>query len=149
MGTTCCFFGHRDVFSSVEDFLYSKICYLIKNENVTEFLVGDHGDFDKAAASAVRKAKLNYTNVKLTLVRPYFSEELNTNKAFYKTLYDDIVIPSEAAQSHFKAAITNRNKWMINQSDFCIFYVFRENGGAYTALKYAEKQNKNIILFSK
>ena len=82
MGATCCFFGHRDIFDNVEDFLYTKISYLIENENVTEFLVGDHGDFDKSAASAVRKAKLNYSNIKLTLVRPYFSEELNTNKDF-------------------------------------------------------------------
>lgn len=148
MGKACCFFGHRNVFSSVDDFLYNKICYLIEAESVTEFLVGDHGDFDKAAASAVRKAKLIYGNVKLTLVRPYFSDELNSNKDFYKTLYDDVVIPSEAAQAHFKAAITKRNQWIIDNSDFCIFYVLRENGGAYTALKYAKSQGKTIISFS-
>ncbi len=149
MGRACCFFGHRDIFDSVDDFLYNKICELIEKENVTEFLVGDHGDFDKASSSAVRKAKLIHGNIKLTLVRPYFSDELNNNKDFYKTLYDDVVIPAEAAQSHFKAAITNRNKWMIDQSDFCIFYVLRENGGAYTALKYAKEKGKSIFLFSK
>ncbi len=149
MGRACCFFGHRDVFDPVDDFLYNKICELIENENVTEFLVGDHGDFDKASASAVRKVRLTHGNIRLTLVRPYFSDELNSNKDFYNTLYDDVVIPAEAAQAHFKAAITKRNKWMIDQSDFCIFYVLRENGGAYTALKYAEKKGKNVVLFSK
>ena len=149
MGIACCFFGHRTLLNSVDDFLYNQICYLIEKEGVTEFLVGDHGDFDKAAASAVRKAKLVYPNITLTLVRPYFSDELNANKDFYKTLYDNVIIPSEAAQSHFKAAITNRNKWMIDNSSFCIFYVIRENGGAYTALKHARKQEKTIILFSK
>lgn len=149
MGVTCCFFGHRNVFDPVDDFLYNEICRLIEAENVTEFLVGDNGDFDKAAASAVRKAKNDYGNIRLTLVRPYFSEELNSNKDFYKALYDDVVIPSESAQAHFKAAITKRNKWIIDNSDFCVFYVLRENGGAYTALKYAEKQEKKIIMFSK
>lgn len=149
MSKTCCFFGHRNVFDSVDDFLYNKICELIEKENVTNFLVGDNGDFDKAATSAVRKAKLTCNNITLTLVRPYFSEELNINKEYYQNLYDYIVIPSEAVQAHFKSAITKRNQWIIDNSDFCIFYVLRENGGAYTALKYARSKEKNITLFSK
>ncbi len=34
---------------------------------------------------------------------------------------------------------------MIEQSDLVIIYIERKEGGAYTAMKYAEKLNKKVI----
>ncbi len=145
MNNTCCFFGHRDVFEPVSNLVYEKICNLIENKNVTTFIVGDHGDFDKLCSAMVRKAKKNYKDIKLILIRPYFSNELNTNKEYYSDLYDDIIIPDELADAHYKTAIPLRNEWMIENSQYGIFYVKREYGGAYNALKYARKLNKEIF----
>ncbi len=145
MNNTCCFFGHREVFESIGNRLYEKICELIENKNVTTFIVGDHGDFDKLCSSMVRKAKQNHNDIKLILIRPYFSNELNTNKDYYAELYDDIIIPDELAGVYYKSAITKRNEWMIENSRFGIFYVKREYGGAYKALNYARKLNLEIF----
>lgn len=38
-----------------------------------------------------------------------------------------------------------KNQWMIEQSDLVIVYIERKEGGAYTAMKYAEKLNKKVI----
>lgn len=145
MNNTCCFFGHRNIFEPVNDIVYEKICDLIENKNVTTFIVGDYGDFDKICTSMVRKAKQTHKNIKLILVRPYFSNELNTNKDFYRDLYDDIIIPEELADVHYKQAIGKRNQWMIENSQYAIFFVKRQYGGAYNALKYAQKLNKDFF----
>ncbi len=142
VNNACCFFGHRDIFESINSSVYEKICDLIENQNISTFLVGDYGDFDKIAAEMVRKAKKTHNNIKLILVRPYFSNELNTNKDYYSALYDDIIIPDELATVHFKNAIRKRNEWMIDNSQHVIFYVRRSFGGAYTALRYAEVKGK-------
>ena len=46
---------------------------------------------------------------------------------------------------HPKSAITLKNRWVVDFSDLVIVYVEKSKGGAYTAMKYAEKQNKKII----
>ena len=45
-----------------------------------------------------------------------------------------------------KAAITKRNQWMIENTELLVAFVEEgRKGGAYTAIKYAEKQNKENI----
>ena len=73
---------------------------------------------------------------------------LNRDKDFYQVMYDDIIIPQELMGCHYKKAITLRNCWMINQSDYVIAFTIRDFGGAYNAVKYAEKANKKIISIS-
>ena len=34
---------------------------------------------------------------------------------------------------------------MVDRSDFVVFFVERNSGGAYQTMKYAEKQGKEII----
>jgi hypothetical protein len=47
-------------------------------------------------------------------------------------------------------AIIKRNEYMIDESDFIIFYVtHRFGGGAYRALEYAKRKNKQYINISK
>ena len=38
---------------------------------------------------------------------------------------------------------------MIDNSDVVIVYVIRNHGGAYDAMRYAERQNKTIIRVEK
>lgn len=84
----CCGFGHRNVFEPIEDRLREIICDLIKEKDVTEFYIGDMGEFDKKFARVVRLVKREYGNIKLILVKPYFSNRLNTDKEFYNANYD-------------------------------------------------------------
>ena len=45
----------------------------------------------------------------------------------------------------FIKVILKRNFWMVDKSEYVISYVYREFGGAYKTLKYAQKTGKNII----
>lgn len=141
----CCGFGHREIFSDIKDQLYDVVVRLIKDIGVKKFYVGDNGEFDILFASAVRSAKKHYDNIKLYLVKPYITAELNRNKEYYISMYDDIIIPQELMGCHPKSAIVYRNRWMVDKSDYVIAFVPRGFGGAYTAVNYAKKNNKCIV----
>ena len=56
-----------------------------------------------------------------------------------------MVIPDVVVGVHPKAAIKKRNRWMVENSDVVVTYVFKDYGGAYDAKKYAEKLDKKVI----
>ena len=141
----CCGFGHRDVFQNVD----KELCEAVQKAmemGCNVFYTGAMGDFDRCFSSAVRKQG---KKIKLVCIKPYMSNELNTNKEYYNCMYDDIIIPDELAFVHYKSAITKRNRWMIDNSDVVIVYAIRNYGGAYDAMRYAERQNKTIIRVEK
>ncbi len=145
MSKTCCGFGHRDVFQNIEETLDLFIEKAI-SKGCTLFYTGAMGDFDSIFSSAVRKAKHKHPrlDIKLICVKPYLTKELNDNKEYYYAMYDDIIIPTELADVHFKSIITKRNEWIIDNSDIVIIYTVRDYGGAYNSLKYAKRRSKTI-----
>ena len=77
----------------------------------------------------------------MNLVLPYTVANLE----YYEKYYDGIIIPETVYGAHPKIAITLKNRWMVEQSELVITYVTRKKGGAYAALKYAQKRNKKIV----
>ena len=59
--------------------------------------------------------------------------------------YDDVEICSESNKAHFKAAIQIRNRNMVDRSNLVVCCIQRKKGGAYTTIKYAEKQNRLVL----
>ena len=75
-----------------------------------------------------------------TLVLPYHAKD----ELYYAQYYDEILCPIPE-KCHFKSAITKRNQWIMEHSDLLIAYVETTTGGAYQAVKYAEKNRVPII----
>ena len=146
---TVTFFGHRELSDAlaIEERLKPILHDLISNKEYVEFLVGRDGEFDQLVSSAVREAAEKYGrgNTSLVLVLPYERAEYRDNMDSFLVYYDEVEICPESANAHFKAAIGIRNRAMIDRADLVICAVERESGGAYTAMKYAEKQGKRII----
>jgi uncharacterized phage-like protein YoqJ len=145
---SCTFAGHREIYGrNIESSIELAIESILKKDNSFVFYSGDMGEFDKMCSAAVRTAKRRHPelDIKLMVVLPYMMAKVNTDKDFYKNLYDDIIIPMELSDAHYKSAITKRNRWIIDRSDCLIAYVYRDFGGAYTTLKYANRMNKEII----
>lgn len=145
----CTFAGHREVFvSEIADKIDSEIEKILMKDNAFAFFCGGMGEFDSMCAGAVRSAKrMNRDkNIRLILVCPYMSDSLNKYKEYYETDYDDIIIPEEILESHYKSAITKRNRWMIDNSDYLIAYVRKDYGGAYNTLKYAQKKEGLTVI---
>ena len=142
----CTFAGHRHIpapRSSVDEAIET----ILKIDREFTFYSGGMGEFDAQCETAVRGAKRRHPDldIQLTLVPPYMSNRLNTYKTYYEEMYDGIVIPEELLGVHPKAAITMRNRWMVDASDYVIACVRRDFGGAYETIKYAQRTGKTVI----
>ena len=140
----CCGFGHREVFHDIRAEIYN-IIFDAAEQGCAVFYTGAMGEFDMIFSSAVRQVRLRKPYIKLICVQPYLTQKINEDREYLYSLYDDIIVPTELADIHPKAVITKRNQWMIRQSDYVIVYTIRNYGGAYKAMRYAERQNKQVI----
>ena len=143
----CTFAGHREVFGLSPFKVVEILESLLEAEREMICYVGGEGAFDDLSASAVRTLKRRHADkaVSLVLVLPYMQRRINTNKAYYENSFDEILIPIELAGVHYKKAITARNRWMIDRADCLIAMVWRDYGGAYQTLKYAQRRRKRIF----
>lgn len=139
------FIGHREIdnVGYVEDAIGEIAKSLLRTYEYIDFYVGRNGDFDISVASAVKRAQKSYgnSNSSLILVLPYSVKD----ECFFERFYDGIYYPLDH-KTHFKKAITLRNKWMIDNADLLICYVEEgRKGGALTTMNYAKKQGLRII----
>ena len=141
----CCGFGHRVLLMDVEKPLRDVLERLVAERGVRVFYTGGMGEFDELFARTVRSMKREFPSLRLVLVAPYLTERLNLDKAFYEAQYDEILIPAELDGVHPKAAIGQRNRWMVDRSDIVIAALHRDFGGAADAVRYAESAKKEII----
>ena len=142
---TVSLFGHRDIddLRDVENRLMPIVSGLKKNKSYVAFLIGRNGEFDEYGASVIKRAQKENgkENNDMTLVLPYRVADVE----YYEKYYDSIIIPEDVHGVHYKAAITMKNRWMVEMSDLVIVYVKREYGGAFKAMEYAELLGKSVI----
>ena len=106
-----------------------------------EFYLGRNGEFDLLAASVIKRVQksTDRKNSALILVLPYHVKD----EEYYASYYDELCYPN-APSVHYRAAITKRNEFMIDHADLLVAFVETTSGGAYTAMRYAEKQGVKI-----
>lgn len=142
MSKTCSAFGHRETYARIKEPLTAILEQLITEQDVSCFYTGGMGEFDGIFSSAVRILKRTHPQVRLFLVLPYYTANINKERAFFESEYDGLVLPSALDGLHYKSAIKARNRWMIEQSDYIITCVYKSRGGAYDAMRYAAAKNK-------
>lgn len=134
----CTFFGHSFAGSEIRPYLTECLQDLIENKNATEFLVGNHGNFDAMVWEILNLLKAVYPHIvcyKVLAYLPTRSEDGGENTLFPEGLE---TVPR-------KFAIIKRNEWMINKADTVITYVKHTTGGAYRFSQIAKKKGKQII----
>ena len=137
---TCCFFGHREVTHNIRPKLTALIEKLITEENVTEFYVGNQGQFDSMAYSVLKELKGKYPHIRYIVVLAYMPDE------HIKEVYgEDTLFPDGMESVPKKFAISKRNDWMIQQSGFVVCYVHKITGGAGKFREKAEKKGLRVI----
>ena len=137
---TCCFFGHREVTHNIKDKLIAIIEKLITEDNVTDFYVGNQGQFDSMVYSVLKELKAKYPHIRYTVVLAYMPDE------HIKKVYgEDTLIPDGMENVPKKFAISKRNDWMIQQSEIAVCYVHKITGGAAKFREKAEKKGLKIL----
>ena len=139
------FCGHSRVSFTAEE---TKLIFelleqkIIKNHADT-FYLGDYGEFDRLCFITLKKLKKSYPNIKLIFITPYIDIHYSKMRDA-KDKYDEIIFPPlEQVPKQF--AISKRNEWMIDNSDFVIAYVKYSWGGASKTLEYVKRKKKPYI----
>jgi hypothetical protein len=143
------FFGHRYVECGmdIEKRLDTLLHEIITQREYVEFLVGRDGEFDLLASACIKRAirSYDYGNTHFTLVLPYMKAEYRDNEQEYLNYYDEIEVCVESSNAYPKSAIQIRNRSIVDRSDLVVCCIQHKKGGAYTTIRYAEKQGKKII----
>ena len=139
------FVGHREIYGhyrledQIEKIVRDKLC----EKEYVEFYVGRNGDFDISVASAIKRAQnaVGHHNSCLILLQPYPMKD----DEYYEKFYDEVQYPVDS-KTHPKAAITKRNRWMVENAELLVAFVEEgRKGGAMTTLKYAHARGLEII----
>lgn len=161
---SCCFFGHRKIEHSkeLEKQIYEDAENLVLNENVDTFYFGSRGEFNSLCREAVRKLKEKYPQIKRVYIRAEFPYIDDSYRNYLLEDYEDTYFPEKAINAG-KASYVERNREMIDKSDFCITYyreeykppmrkkgkqdltAYQPKSGTKIAYDYAKKRGKTII----
>ena len=134
---TCTFFGHRDTPKEKEPILKSTLKDLIVNKDVNVFYVGNNGKFDSMVCTVLTELSSVYP-IKYYIVLSYVPKQKTENS-------ERTILPEGIETVPLRFAISYRNKWMIEQSDYVVTCVSRSWGGAAQFKELAEKKGKTVI----
>ena len=129
-------FGHGDAPDSIIPKIENAIDQL-HSMGVTIFYVGNRGRFDSLAATAVKKAKRRYNDIRLYLLLAYHPAEraVHLGRGFDGSYYPSL----EAVPRPY--AIVRANQSMVNTSDYLICYV-KHIGNTRNLLEYTQKRKR-------
>ena len=146
------FSGHRILprdCSELKKSLTAEIKHLIEN-GVVYFLAGGALGFDMLAEETVLELKKEYPHINLNLVLPCPPQEqtLKWNQK-QKERYNKIFEQTDGAKlvsfQYTSDCMLERNRHLVNSSQYLICYLRRKQGGTFYTVNYAEKQNTKII----
>ena len=136
----CTFFGHRDCLDTIKPKLRETLIELITSQGVDMFYVGNQGQFDAIVRSVLRKLKTEYTHIDYAVVLAYMPGAKNENYDF-----SDTMLPEGIENVHPRYAISWRNNWMLQQSEYVVTYITHTWGGANQFSEKAKKQKRIVM----
>lgn len=141
---SCFFIGHRDAPDSIRPELDGAIARCISELGVTQFVVGQYGNFDRLAARALREAKKQHPGISLLLLIPYHPADrpVETPPGFDGTFY-----PEGMESVPKRLAIVRANRYMVDHCDCLIAYAWHPASNARELLEYARKRERKGLIY--
>ena len=133
----CTFFGHRECPDLIKTQLREVLIDLITNHNVDTFYVGNQGRFDAIVRSVLRDLKIEYPRMNYAVVLAYMP-----GKQTEYGDHSDTMLPEGIESVHPRYAISWRNNWMLQQSNYVVTHITHPWGGAYQYAVKAMRQKK-------
>lgn len=122
MENSVCFIGHRKINDTPElrERLRDILQELIEN-GTTNFIFGDHSEFDGLCYDLVTELKEKYPAIKRINFRKDYENTDDYTMQFLINGYEESICP-KGVGSAGRAGYVERNQSMIRESDICIFY---------------------------
>lgn len=147
----CCFTGHRAVSNIHKERLVANLPKIIKgliNDGITDFITGGALGFDTLAAEAVLKLKKEFPVVRLILALPCRNQTKGWNKSQIST-YEEILNRADEviyiSGEYTPECMHKRNRFMVDSSAHCVFFMTSPRGGTAYTVKYALESDINMI----
>ena len=143
------FFGHGDYKETEElkNQIKSAIVDSIENKGIDTFYLGGYGSFDYCCARYVNEVKTQFPHIKSFLIIPYLDKKQDEyDKKYIAETFDGTMFPP-LENVPLRYAISKRNEWIVNQSNYIFFYINRSWGGACKSFEMAIRKKKNFINF--
>ena len=174
----CCFIGHRKIIETKElkQRLKNTIENLIKEKGVKTFIFGSRSEFDFLCHKIVSDIMSKYPTIERVVytckseLAVLKQDRTKLEQIFSTAFKQDITLCEYEKEIEHKtkfisgkASYVERNKAMIDASDYCIFYYdenykpqkrkhkksdvfeYQPNSGTKLAHDYAKQKNKEII----
>lgn len=136
--SACTFFGHRDCPSEIKEKLREVLIDLTENQAVDMFYVGNNGAFDRLVRAVLRELAQEYPQIQYAVVLERMPTEQDGTA-------QDTMLPEGIEEVPPRFAISWRNNWMLQKSDFVVCYVTRSWGGAAKFAETAKRRKKTVI----
>jgi len=147
----CCFTGHRIIKKDEIDLVKSKLKdTIIKliNNNVTVFICGGALGFDTIAALEILEQKKVYKNIQLIMALPC-KEQDKYWKEREQIIYRNILQKADkiiyVSDKYLEDCMLKRNRYMVDNSNFCIYYLRKKRSGTAYTVNYAKNNNLTLI----
>lgn len=139
------FIGHRKIQNSelLTEQIKQTVLNLIDEKQVDTFLFGSRSAFDDLCLETVTEIKKLRPHIKRIYVRAAYPYIDSAYEAYLLKFYDATYIPDKIENAG-KAAYVERNEYMIDKADVCIFIITktinrRLNLQPKTILKHSKK----------
>ena len=148
---TCCFTGHRIISladrETIKDNLYKAVDALAA-QGCTEFISGGARGFDTLAALAVLKIRSEIPSIRLLLALPCKEQTKGWTRG-EQAVYDDILKRADdvhyLSEHYTQTCMRQRNRYMVDHSENCVFYLTAQRGGTYQTVAYAIRQDLHLF----
>ncbi len=121
------------------------VCFVGGASFELEFWCCEQGNFDWISRLVLRRLKQKYQNICLCMVCAYNPDKYSRIRQNFLLENYEVIYPEEAAKGALRFAIARRNKFIAENADIVVCYITHHSGGAYQAVKIAEKCGKRII----
>ena len=135
--SACTFFGHGDCPETKYSNILQAIQNLITEKNIITFYVGTQGNFDSLVYRALCNLRADFPQIRIYRVLAYLPKD--------NSLISDSILLEGIELIHPRYAISWRNRWMIEHSDYVIAYITRNYGGAARFVDEAKWKGKTVI----
>ncbi len=136
----CTFFGHHDCPEHIRPKLRETIIELILSKNVDMFYVGNNGHFDSMVRSILWELQTVYPQIEYAVVLAYMPGKRAERKD-----YSDTMLLEGIERVPKRFAISWRNNWMLERSEYVVAYITHSWGGAAQFAEKSEKHERKVI----
>ena len=148
---TCCFSGHRvipeDVREPLRKALERQIRFLIECEYYC-FCSGGAMGFDLMAAQIVLELKKENPRLELRMILPFREQAERWNQKerekYYTVLEQADKREYVCGEKYSPGCYRRRNQRLVDESDFCLYYMTRKKSGTGMTVAYANQKGIKI-----